>query len=106
MGGNNRARWFRNFSFLLRLASALVFLLALAGTSRAATFTVNSTADAVDANPGDGVCETAPGNGVCTLRAAVQEANALPGADTINLPAGIYLLTRPGNDSNALNGDL
>ena len=50
-------------------------------------FTVNSTVDAVDANPGDGVCETAPGNGACTLRAAVQEANDLPGMDEINVPA-------------------
>ena len=40
---------------------------------QAATFTVNNTADAVDANPGDGVCETALGNVSCTLRAAVQE---------------------------------
>ena len=39
-------------------------------------FTVNSTLDDGDANPGDGVCRTA--GGVCTLRAAIQEANALP----------------------------
>jgi CSLREA domain-containing protein len=47
----------------------------------------------VDANPGNGICETAPGNGVCTLRAAIQEANALAGADTITLPPNSYLLT-------------
>ena len=40
----------------------------------AATFTVNSATDAVDATPGDGVCATA--GSVCTLRAAIQEANA------------------------------
>ncbi|HLF22534.1 MAG TPA: CSLREA domain-containing protein, partial [Burkholderiales bacterium] len=39
----------------------------------AAVFTVNSTVDAVDFKPGDGVCETALGNGVCSLRAAIQE---------------------------------
>ena len=50
----------------------------------AATFVVNSTADASDATPGNGICETAAGNGVCTLRAAIQEANALAGTDTIN----------------------
>jgi len=33
--------------------------LAVAPTVRAASFTVNSTADAVDANPGDGLCVTA-----------------------------------------------
>lgn len=47
-------------------------------------FVVNSTADVVDATPGDGICATA--GSVCTLRAAVQEANALAGAQTITLP--------------------
>jgi CSLREA domain-containing protein len=64
----------------------------LSAPAQAAVFTVNSPADAVDANPGNGVCETAPGNGVCTLRAAIQEANALAGADTITLPPNSYLL--------------
>ncbi|MCA9927283.1 MAG: CSLREA domain-containing protein, partial [Anaerolineales bacterium] len=54
---------------------------------------VNSIADVTDANPGDGICETSPGNAICTLRAAIQEANALPGEDTIQLPAGTYTLT-------------
>ncbi len=56
----------------------------------AATFTVNSVIDANDINPNDTVCETQPGNGVCTLRAAIQQSNALPGADKINLPTGHY----------------
>jgi uncharacterized repeat protein (TIGR01451 family)/CSLREA domain-containing protein len=38
---------------------------------------VNSTGDGGDVNPGDGVCETGAANGVCTLRAAIEEANAL-----------------------------
>jgi len=46
-----------------------------------ATFTVNSSGDQSDVTPGDGICAT-PG-GTCTLRAAIQEANALPGSDTI-----------------------
>lgn len=50
-------------------------------TLAAVTFTVNSTADTVDATPGDGSCADAGGN--CTLRAAVMEANALAGADMI-----------------------
>ncbi len=45
-------------------------------------FTVNSPADAPDASAGDGVCATSAGE--CTLRAAVQEADNLPGEDTIN----------------------
>src|SRR5262245_36381327 len=63
-----------------------------AGIAHAATFVVNSTIDATDATPGDGVCESAPGNGVCTLRAAVQEANTLAGPDTVDVPGGVYPL--------------
>ncbi len=56
-------------------------------TPQAQSFSVNSTADGADANPGDLVCETfMPGE--CTLRAAMTEANASPGLDTItfNIP--------------------
>ena len=57
-----------------------------------AVFTVDSTADTPDTNPGDGECESVVGVDpmtlslihACTLRAAIQEANALPGHDTIN----------------------
>ena len=45
-------------------------------------FVVDSNLDTGEANPGDGVCQAAPG-GFCTLRAALEEANALP-----NDPAG------------------
>lgn len=47
-----------------------------------ATLTVNSLGDGADASPGNGVCATS--GSVCTLRAAIQEANALGGADNIN----------------------
>ena len=47
------------------------------------TFTVNSSGDTSDANPGDGICHD--GAGACTLRAAIEEANANVGADTINI---------------------
>ncbi len=71
------------------------------------TFTVNSAIDATDANPGDGVCETAAGNGICTLRAAVQETNSLPGIDTIHVPTGTFFLTISGRvENNAMSGDL
>ena len=53
-----------------------------------AAFIVDTTVDAADANPGDGVCDDGAGN--CTLRAAIMEANAVPGAATITLPAGTY----------------
>lgn len=78
----------------LRLLIPLVFFCQV--PAWAAEFQVNSALDAIDAAPGDGICETAPGNGVCTLRAAVQETNALAGADRILVPAGTYVVTRPG----------
>ena len=62
------------------LAAAACALLH-AGAVAGLTFTVNNNLDAPDLHPGDGVCEAAPG--ICTLRAAVQEANAHVGADTI-----------------------
>jgi CSLREA domain-containing protein len=69
-------------------------------------FNVDSTADEPDATPGDGSCASTPSN-LCTLRAAVQEANALSGADTIILPAGSYTLTISGKGENlAATGDL
>jgi CSLREA domain-containing protein len=57
----------------------------------AAEFVVDSTTDAADASPGDGVCATAKGR--CTLRAAVMQSNATPGKNTIRVPEGIYRLT-------------
>jgi len=67
--------------------------------------TVNSTADTIDANLGDGICDDGLGN--CTLRAAIQETNACPGADEINIPAGTYILTLAGIDENSgATGDL
>jgi CSLREA domain-containing protein len=77
---------------LPRLGALVVLLTVLAAPGRMAAntpFVVNSAADLPDANPGDGVCETAPGNGVCTLRAAIEEANALPGADTITFSSSL-----------------
>lgn len=61
--------------------------------AHAATFTVSSTADVPDAAPGDGICRANTFPPRCTLRAAIEEANALAGADTISVPAGTYTLT-------------
>ena len=49
---------------------------------------VDSTADEIDALPGDGLCASA--SGACTLRAALAEANARPARYLITLPAGKY----------------
>jgi|GEM_PF-3329458 len=53
------------------------------------TFVVNVTTDASDVDPGNGVCETEV-EGECSLRAALEEANLNPGADTVNfnIPGG------------------
>lgn len=94
---------------LLTLVAACFAITRFTNAAPAAlTLTVNtSLADAVDINPGNGICETAPGNNACTLRAAVMEANASPGMDTIVIPAGTYYLTIPSTAENyALDGDL
>jgi CSLREA domain-containing protein len=70
-----------------------IVALAAAAPLRAAQFTVVSTADTADTSPGDGLCLAPPpviaGNApadaglACTLRAAIEEANALDGTDSI-----------------------
>ncbi len=66
---------------------------------------VNSTLDAADAIPGDGICDDGAGN--CPLRAAIQESNALAGTDFINLLPGKHVLTIPGpGEDAAATGDL
>ena len=60
----------------------------------AATLTVNSILDTSDNNAGNGSCDDGAGN--CTLRAAIEEANALGGPNTINfnIPgAGVHTIT-------------
>ena len=78
----------------LRVIGALLLLTFLASGAGAlavegTTFTVNSTADEPDGGPGNGRCESASGE--CTLRAAIAEANAHPGPDTVafNIPATV-----------------
>ncbi len=73
-----------------------------------ATIVVNNFSDGTDINPGNSACETGPGNGICTLRAAIMEANARLGAQTITFSqSGTYNLSIPGSDENAsLTGDL
>jgi hypothetical protein len=51
----------------------------------AATFTVNKIGDQADLNLTNAKCDVSTKTGnQCTLRAAIQEANDTPGADTIN----------------------
>lgn len=77
----------------------------LTTSAQAATFVPNAFYDEADASIGNGVCLTA--TSVCTLRAAIQEANATPGADIITLAAGTYRLSVRGSSENlAATGDL
>lgn len=80
----------RRFGIALAAGTALTFVAVVILTEPFAlalgtTFTVDSTADHEDADDGDGICDTGLGGGTpqCTLRAALEEANANPGHDTI-----------------------
>lgn len=70
----------------------------------ALTFRVNTTLDTNDAVIGN--CRCFDG-AACSLRAAIQEANACAGTDTILLQNGNYVLTNAGAwEDNAVTGDL
>lgn len=92
--------------------AAAVLLTTLARPAQAALFIVDTKAvDLGDLIPGDGKCEFStivPVGQRCSLRAAVQEANALAGADVILIPNGWHIvLTRQGkSEDNAALGDL
>lgn len=68
----------------------------------AATLTVNTLLDTPDATPGDGICDDGSGN--CTLRAAIQESNALAGSDTIafNIPGMAPFTITPATELPAI----
>lgn len=87
-------------------AGALALGVVLSGCEISRTFVVTTTADVVDAVPGDGVCDD--GSGACSLRGAIQEANALPGNTLVQLAAGeSYVLGIPGVEEDAgASGDL
>ena len=78
----------------IAMRAILILGFALGGIAwpgHGALFVVNSTGDDSDVFPGDGVAETIPGSGITTLRAAIEEANAFPGPDTIIFSLGIQL---------------
>jgi len=83
------------------------------GIAGAASFQVNLRTDLPDDNPGDGVCRAIQTTDKerrfdCSLRAAIMEANAWPGADKIVLGFGTYRLTRSGYSAETAGaaGDL
>jgi hypothetical protein len=70
------------------------------------SFVVDVAYDAVDASPGDGVCDD--GTGHCSLRAAIMESNADADIDEIEIEIGIdpaLSITGPA-ENQAAAGDL
>ena len=85
----------RKLSTLMLSLLLLYSLLFMPASARAeitpqASFTVNTTTMNPDINPGNGIC--ADSGGLCSLVAAMQEANAFAGEDSITIPAGTYYL--------------
>lgn len=67
---------------ILTLTLVVAFLvLQSPASAQAKLFTVNSSADASDALPADGICADASGE--CTLRAAIEESNSSAGTQDI-----------------------
>lgn len=90
-------------------AGLCALLLTLCAATPDAPIAVNSFLDLPDADLGDGVADVdlvTPGLQT-TLRAAIQQANADIGAETIDLPAGTWKLTLKGSSEDAAaTGDL
>ena len=110
--------WTQKTSVGMRLGKLSVFYWVLlnvlvAGIASAQIFTVNSGYDVNDLDPGNGLCVAylfvSPPFVIpfCTLRAAIEETNALPGRDIILLGSGTFRLTLSGlSENNAVSGDL
>jgi hypothetical protein len=74
--------------------SSVPAILTLTPAGPGVNFNVNTIDDRLDDDTGDGVCHTSVNT--CSLRAAIMQANHLTVPLTrINVPAGIYTLTRP-----------
>jgi len=88
-----------------RFVAFAIAVLVCTSPANGATFTVDTGLDLVDESPVDGVCQTA--GGLCSLRAAVQQANATVGKDTVSIPAGTYVLSIAGDgEDEAATGDI
>ena len=71
-----------------------------APAAHAINYNVTTTADQADL----GACFV--GDPSCSLREAVIAANTSGTSDVINVPAGVYTLTRAGTDDTSSKGDL
>jgi len=91
----------------LLVAAMMAASLAPVSPARAATtFVVNETGDAPDASTADNTCDTdaLTAGDQCTLRAAIGQANAIDGADTINfaIPGTGVKTISPGSQLPAI----
>ena len=77
-------------------------LLAAVLVAAAPGFAAAATIDVTRFDDPPGQCDASG----CSLRQAVLQANAVPGADTITLHAGTYKLKLQGDDATAAAGDL
>lgn len=71
---------------------------------------VDRVGDQPDASPGDGICDSAPTvrGEQCTLRAAIEETNALPGSDAIRFAipgTGVHTI-KPASELPTVTGPL
>src|SRR5262245_37561460 len=90
--------------FAAALGANLMLMAIYAPLARAATITVTTTDDEINA---DGDCSLREAIRAANLDQAVDACPAGSGADTINLPAGSYVLTIAGaSEDAALTGDL
>ncbi|MBN1200559.1 MAG: hypothetical protein JXJ20_01765 [Anaerolineae bacterium] len=94
------------FTCIRFLLIAILFSFALSiptpQPALAAAFDVDTT---LDSNaPAYQACTAAPND--CSLRGALTQANNMPGADVINVPAGVYVLTGAADDQANASGDL
>lgn len=85
-----RFRWLR-YALIVIMVCGLAILPQTVLSQGRQIFTVNSILDEPDGNIGDGNCMSNP-SGLCTLRAAVQEGQAVNRAVTV--PAGLYELSQ------------
>ena len=91
----------------LTTLNPIPFIPTQAAPTSSFTFTVESTQDVGDLNPGDGLCDASPDPGYqCTLRAAIMEANAMVGAQSIYVNPGNYVLSGSSDEDEAATGDL
>ena len=101
----HRSETSRSLSNPMGFFPLVLLLCCLVTIAPAADFYPNVVSDLPDAIPGDGLAEASDNSR--TLRAAIMEANALPGPDTIHLfhtPGSPFVLSLGPADSSI--GDL